>query len=413
MITLDTFAKEFLEETLGDTQANNSSQEDTFTEKFCGYLVDAEECFDPQVCFFKKTGMKINAYEYREETDTLVLFISSFDAINHVRKINAKTIEDLFKRGKNFFVKSLGGLAETIEESHEAYALAHLIYEQRGNWSKLEVFVVTNGITNNQLPLNEDFDGINIIYRVWDIERLYQFAHQNIGPELLKINFVDEFGRTLQCLRTLDENEVYTSYVAIISGEMLAKIYEKWGQRLIERNVRSYLQATGKVNKGIRDTLLQEPHMFLAYNNGISTTAEKAVFSGNSETDETLALEELVGWQIVNGGQTTASLYYGLKHKQIDLSKAQVQMKLTILKDLSQADLVVSSISKYANSQTKINISDFNSNDKYHIALERLSRSIWAPNKDFRGKSTTMWFYERARVCFATKKCRVSRPFCA
>ena len=47
---------------------------------------------------------------------------------------------------------------------------------------------------------------------------------------------------------------------------MLARIYGEHGQRLLERNVRAFLQAKGKINKGLQKTLKEEPHRFLAYN---------------------------------------------------------------------------------------------------------------------------------------------------
>jgi hypothetical protein len=54
---------------------------------------------------------------------------------------------------------------------------------------------------------------------------------------------------------------------------VLAKIYGQHGQRLLERNVRAFLSAKGKINSGLQQTLKDAPHRFLAYNNGLCCTA--------------------------------------------------------------------------------------------------------------------------------------------
>jgi hypothetical protein len=135
--------------------------------------------------------------------------------------------------------------------------------------------------------------------------------------------------------------------------------------------------------------------MFLAYNNGISTTAEDVGMESGEDGQRCIAA--MKNLQIVNGGQTTATLYDVYKHENNDLSSISVQVKITVLKDPLTVDQHVPLISKYANTQTKVNVSDFSANEPYHVKLEQLSRSIWVPNPDSRGKSTSKWYYERAR----------------
>ena len=81
-------------------------------------------------------------------------------------------------------------------------------------------------------------------------------------------------------------------------------------------------------------------------------------------------------------------------------------MKLSVIRDKTKVDSIVPEISKFANSQTKVSFSDFSANDPYHLQLEKLSREIWAPNPDQRGKSVTRWFYERARGQYLDDKFR-------
>ena len=110
----------------------------------------------------------------------------------------------------------------------------------------------------------------------------------------------------------------YETYLVILPGELIYQLYEEFGARLFEFNVRSFLQAKGKVNKGLRDTLRNEPERFLAYNNGITATAdeiEAGLFMGE------MTISRVRGLQIVNGAQTTASIHRAKKADKIDIGK--------------------------------------------------------------------------------------------
>jgi hypothetical protein len=189
----------------------------------------------------------------------------------------------------------------------------------------------------------------------------------------------------------------YISYVAIIPGYILSDIYGEYGSRLLELNVRSFLQVNGKVNKGIRMTLRDEPERFLAYNNGISASAEDLELI--ERKNGVYEIKKIKGLQIVNGGQTVASIHRAAKIDKADLSKVYVQAKITIV-DSGKLEEIVPLIARYANSQNKINEADFSSNEPYHVELERISERIWAPGEQSR------WFFERARGQYQVLKCR-------
>jgi AIPR protein len=405
------FAKNFLEDILATTNVEMESAENIFVEKFCDYLVDAEECFDYQICNFRKSnkGIKINAFEYTHDYDTVSIFVSDFDKLKAIRKINSRTVKRGCKRALNFFIHAFKGLKKQIEESNlEAFEFADILETNKNEIRKLKVFFITNGITDTDYPDDEIIGNIKVSYHIWDIERLFQFVYEKKGQEVLEVNFEEDFNENLQLVKVPDDNPIYDCYVGVISGELLAKVYDQWGQRLIERNVRSFLQAKGKINRGIRDTISKDPLMFMAYNNGISTVAEKAIFSPG-KSDNMYYVNVLTGWQIVNGGQTTASLYQALKSK-LSLKHIFVQMKLTVIKETSQTAEIIASISKYANSQNKISVSDLSANDPFQVSLENLSRTIWVPNKDLKGKGTTKWFFERARGQYLVEVNRQGTP---
>ena len=85
--------------------------------------------------------------------------------------------------------------------------------------------------------------------------------------------------------------------------------------------------------------------------------------------------------QIVNGGQTTASIFNAKNDRKssIDLSKVYVQMKLSVIQSAEMMDEIVPRISTFANTQNKVQIADFSANDPFHRRIEELSRTIWAP----------------------------------
>jgi hypothetical protein len=405
------FAKNFLEDVLITTETEMESAENIFMEKFCDYLVDAEECFDYQICNYKKTGkgIKINAYEYTEDFDSISIFVADFDKLSPTRKVNGTTLKKGCNKGLKFFQQSVSGFKNQIEESNqEVFEFADILERNYKEIRKLKIYYLTNGIAVNEIPEDKIIDNVKVTFHVWDIERLFQFVHEKKGLEQLKINFEEDFNQKVSLVKTPDNNPFYDCYVGIMSGELLARIYDHWGQRLIEKNVRSFLQARGKINRGIRDTINNDPFMFMAYNNGISTVAEDANIV-RTDGVNMYYVKELIGWQVVNGGQTTASLYQALK-KKIPLDNVFVQIKLTVIKDNVESAEIVSSISKYANSQNKISVSDLSANDPFQVAIENLSRTIWVPTKGFKGKGTTKWFYERARGQYLVEVNRQGTP---
>src|SRR5690606_15569568 len=199
---------------------------------------------------------------------------------------------------------------------------------------------------------------VPVTMNVWDLTRLYKFIASGQTREELVIDFAEDFGSPVPLLKASEESAHFDSYIGVISGTQLAAIYDKWGARLLEANVRSFLQARGKVNSGIRRTILQEPAMFFSYNNGLTATAEDVEIA---DMGEGLLLMSARNFQIVNGGQTTASLHAARKAAEQQLKNIFVQMKLTVVPS-SQAEEVVLLISEYANSQNKVSAADFFAN---------------------------------------------------
>lgn len=190
----------------------------------------------------------------------------------------------------------------------------------------------------------------------------------------------------------------------MIPAGILADLYGKFGGRLLEQNVRSFLQARGKINQGIRSTILNEPSMFFAYNNGITATAQEVEIQNS---DSGLQIVRIMDLQIVNGGQTTASLFHTRRKDKASLEDVFVQMKLSVI-DTVESEKIVPKISEYANTQNRVNAADFFSNHPFHIRMEEFSHRLWAPARQGEQRETR-WFYERARGQYADAQAKLTQ----
>jgi len=405
------FNEELIEEVRGYRENEKCSTEDAFTSVFSSYVIDAGESFlnNCNVLGYRKEyeKAKINAYVYDEYFQTLTLVVSVFENRTDISKMGKVDINKNVKQATKFYRMCKLGYFNDVEETDPGYIIAEYINDYERDIENIKVVLLTNKETVPDIPESIKIDKIEVKFDVWDLERICQSLYQNKSHEDLVIRFQNKYNNPLKMIKVKQDTDVYDCYIGVISGQCLAEIYRDEGQKLIEKNVRSFLQATGKINQGIKKTLIEKPEMFMTYNNGISTTAKSIVVDEEKSDDDFVVIKEIVDWQIVNGGQTTASIHNALQ-TGVDISQVNVQIKLTVIREQSKTEEMVGFISKYANSQNKINMSDFSANDPYHIEMARLSEKIYVPSE--RGKSTLRWYYERARGQYMVDVNRQSTP---
>ena len=392
------FNQDIIDEVMEYRASNMVSTSVAFKTVFLSYLSEIGETSiaDCIVAEYKKTADKIrvDGYVFNQYFNTLTLLISDFSQNPCIERIGKVDIDKNVKQVQRFFKNCFTDYFEEVEESSDGYQAYEYITACKDEIETINIILITNKKSVLYIPEDAKIGKINVKFDVWDIERLYQHVFLNINTEKIEINLSKKYDTELPLIKVENSNEIYDCYIGSISGELLAKIYSDEGQKLIEKNVRSFLQATGKINRGIRDSLLHEPEMFMAYNNGISTIADSIEVDEVQSTEYSTVIKSISGWQIVNGGQTTASIYNAYKNKT-DLSSVSVQIKLTVIKCQDKMNEVIANISRYANSQNPIKMSDFSANDDYHIKMERFSRIVYIPVE--KGKSLDRWFYERAR----------------
>ena len=327
--------------------------------------------------------------------ETLDLFITCFRNDSYEYNILKDEYTKSLNQIKRFINSSLKRHIDYIDHSHtELNELIKIIGKQGKDFDRINVYFLINGFSNHEkekLEINE----VDVFVHTWDVARLFKINETNSVHEPIEIEFekFTEEGKGLQCLQVPCIDEMYDCYLAIVPGEVLANLYKEFSNELLESNVRAFLGQAGKFNKGIRDTIRTKPQMFLPYNNGITATAESVE---TKSVDGQLVITRLNDFQIVNGGQTTASLYHTQKkYKEADLSKIFVQMKLTVIKDKDQKNIEVPNISRFANSQNKVSELDLSSNNPYFVQIENLSRKKYVANPENKNQSL-LWFFERA-----------------
>ena len=404
MNDIDRYYKSLVQEVAARQLSNEEgdTQEQAFTRLFLDLLSEAGETENTTVAydekdFGTKKTHKINGYAISDNYETVDLFITIYKQEETIPVIYKKDIDQAVTRITNFFRKSTyNNYEEDVAESSPIFEFAHTLgsyQELKDNLVRVNAFILTNGEYKGEIPQSVSLNGNKIFYRILDINYLFQISEESRVP--IEIDFSSDES-LVPCLPGSTDNEEYQSYLAIIPGTCLAQLYERFGSRLLEQNVRSFLQFNGKINKGIRETIKTEPHMFFAYNNGLAATAD------HIELDESgHYIRKINNLQIVNGGQTTASIYYTQKKDKADISSIYVQIKITVIKKQEQFSEIVSRISKYANTQNKVNDADFTANNQALIEFEKLSRYILTPLSSD-SPLQTYWFFERARGQYKT-----------
>ncbi len=399
MNDIEKYYQSLTQEVLARQLANEDgdTQEQTFTRLFLDLLSDAGETENTTVAFDEKDlgtkkQHKVNGYAISDNYETVDLFITLYQPNESITTVPKADIDQATTRITNFFRKAVYNNYENeVAESSPIFEFAHTLgsyQELRENLIRVNVFIITNGEYKGEIPTACELSGYKIYYRVLDISYLYRISEESRVP--IEIDFLED-SITIPCLAASSENEDYEAYIAIIPGKCLYNLYERFGARLLEQNVRSFLQFTGKINKGIRETIKTEPHMFFAFNNGIAATADHIELD-----DSGRYITKISNLQIVNGGQTTASIYHTHKKDKADISNIYVQIKISVIKKADQFSEIVSRISKYANTQNKVNDADFTANNPYLVEFEKMSRMILTPLSS-ESPLQTYWFFERAR----------------
>ena len=409
---LEEFRKDFVESIRSDGSYRGLTPEEQFVSSVTDRLVDMGELVDPIISYFGQRTPKGNAiidgYSIDSADKSITFFQSDFRNTTDKETITKTDLEQKFKQMKAFLdLANSGTLYKYCDESNEYVKVADDIRrrlaikyvnsnEEDQSIEKIRFIVFTNASLSSLVKniADDEFEGRKIERSVWTLERFFELAQSGLDREPIEIHMPDFGSQGIPCLKAvMSENIGYDAYLSIIPGRLLSDIYYKYGSRLLEGNVRAFLSNRGKINQGIRNTILKAPTKFFTYNNGIACTASKVNIAHD---DSGFVITDITDLQIINGGQTTASLTSAYIKDGSNLENIFVPAKITVIRDSEEYDDMVQKISRYANSQNKVTDADFFSNHPFHIAFEQLSQKILAPAVNG-SVVQTAWYYERAR----------------
>jgi len=386
---------DYMQNIFAKSEAEKDFYEVVFTEKMCDFLVEHAILENYTITSYKKktTGIRVDAYDYSEDSGCLYMVITDYSETPNT--LTQTNINAAFNRAIKVFKKSLNeSFYKSLDESDPGFSFAKDIYDKSGLIRKLQIILLSTSLLSKRVSEIEEksVNGYQCTFDIWDLGRIKRIEESGKSREDIVIDFTKLYPRGLGCLPAFTGENIYKSYLLTMPGQLVANLYDDYGERLLEQNVRTFLQFRGKVNKGIRNTIINEPTMFFAYNNGITATAEEV----KTETKEGLTtIKKVKNFQIVNGGQTTASLFNANKKNKAKLKDVYVQIKLTIIPN-EDAEVIVPKISEYANTQNKVSAADFFSNHPFHLRIEEISRRLWAPSAEGSLRETH-WYYERVR----------------
>ena len=368
--------------------------ESVFTEIVVQHMSAIGMTFDPHACHFayRNGALRLSGYAISDDSEQLDLFVSLYSGTNQITTVPDSETKSAAEQCLRFLDACVKGkLSATVDESNEAYEFIVTIQHSYSSLDQIRIYVLTDRVAKAKNFKAREMAGKTVKLEVMDIERLHRHWSEGKPRDEVVVNFEEIAGTPLPCIYLPDPEADYDCLLTAIPAEALRILYDKYGQRLLEANVRSFLSATNKVNKGIRDTLRDAPQRFMAYNNGIVLVADEARLGKTA--DGAPAIVWMKGLQIVNGGQTTAAIYFAKKREpELNLKRVRVPAKVLVLRsqDSVAEEAVISDISRFANSQSAVKTSDLSANKPFHVTLEALAMTVYCP--DGRGR----WFYERA-----------------
>lgn len=396
---LDTAFDTFWDDLLFMAEASGEPQARAFFQLYADLAAGNGDCTDLTYTPVRKEGKggyQIDGFALEADRGDLYLAVSDFRHERDLETLNTAQIGVLFERARRFCEFAVQpDFIRTLEEVSPAFEAAWPICSARARIRRIRVIIFSNArlSTRRKPEVTGEVAGVPFVCSVLDFARYVDIQSARNGSEPIEIDVPALWGGPLPCLPAHNPGGDYESYLIAMPGELLAQIYGLWGARLLEQNVRTFLQAKTKVNNGIIRTLETAPDMFFGYNNGLTATA--AAISTVELADGSVGITGIENLQIVNGGQTTASILYAKDQKKADLSKVYVQVKLSVVNS-PRLDEIVQNISRYANTQNKVSEADFFSSHPFHVLMQQISRRLSAPARPG-ALSGSKWFYERAR----------------
>lgn len=408
------FKKDFLESVKAAATVTGEGSCASFVESMAQYLIDTEVIPEFYPAFYKgqkgSHKYRVDGYVLDEFDNTMNLVVANYEGIDEDRTLTNTNAKTMFKQLRYFIdIATNTDLYKEIEISTPCSDLVDILRSTKDKVRKYRLFIFTDADMSSAIKKIEieDCNSVPVEGQIWDIERLFRVCCSEQRRQVIEIDFTEYCEEGIPCLEASSAvTEQYSSYLCVIPGKVLADIYDKYGSKLLEGNVRSFLSTKVAVNKKIRATILNSPEMFFAFNNGISATAMDVQIES---TNQGKFIRFARDFQIINGGQTTASISNARYKDKALIDNIYVQMKLTAIDESTQeeSDELIRNISRSSNSQNKVSDADFFASHPFHRRMEQISRHMFAPASSG-AQYETKWFYERARGQYLQEQMRMT-----
>ena len=417
--------EEFYESTIQDVNQTYNEQllessstytykEYVYLESVLAFLMDNGMLVgEPVSCYcntvFKNAKVKLHAYALSDDFTQLDLVVCHFIGDERIEEITDKIIkEGIAKPGLRFLMESVNersNFINSLEKSSDSYVFAQSLTRMYNQLKQIRLLIVTDGKTKSKFFKESLVNGKNVKVEVFDIERFYKISSEGKPRDEIVVDFTSMYGFGMPCVYVPQQSgSEYAYALTALPGEVLYTLYNKYKDRILEANVRSFLSARGK-NAGIQQTIVESPTRFMAYNNGLVIVADSVVIKSNE--DGTSSILQIEGLQIVNGGQTTATIFFTkLNNPSIDLGPVRVAAKIIVIGKEQEEKLheeFIGKVARYANTQNPVKESDFLAHSAFQVKFEAMSQSIYCPD------SIGRWFYERAAGSYNTFLSREGR----
>lgn len=399
MSELEEYHQNLIADIRRDADASGVFPVEAFFDRMAERLTEAGELEAADRAYYQigegAQRQRIDGYagDPRESEGVLGLIVCDFVESDNLHTFGKADVPRILNPLIRFLKKAkTEAFRDSLSEANPAFQVSDLIITTWPHVKKVKLILVSNRqyIGRDDAVKLAEFGEVPITWSVWDLSRFERFEVK--GSDEIEIDLVSDFGGAIPALKASPSGVALESYLMIIPGTQLASMYDRWGEKLLQGNVRSFLQARAKTNKGIQTTIRNEPELFFPYNNGLSATAN-AVTSEDGPNG--LVVTSISNLQIVNGAQTTGSLHAVMKTAAEQLQRVFVQMKLTVVPFDREED-IVPKISEYANTQNKVNAADFFANHPFHVRMQDFSRDVIFARREGE-RHDTKWFYERAR----------------
>ena len=194
----------------------------------------------------KNAAYRIDGYAFDEERSRLDLFTTIYGGELPPSRLPSADVSRAIERALRFVNACVDGLAGDLEPSNtDASDLARLIETQAAELGTIRIVLLTDGIVGN-LAASAEWRGREVAYEAYDIVRLQRVLGEGETRGDIAVDLVALTGGPISCLHVPSHDGGYDAYLAVFPGDTLSKVYERYGVRLLELNVRAFLGLQGR-----------------------------------------------------------------------------------------------------------------------------------------------------------------------